>query len=113
MLPTKSSVDHMETRPRLRALYDRLEEPEIELRTPGCKASGLHIHYNMPTIHGYLHLHLIHAGIQEFLQGGFRPDCWKSALTTFFFSPQLNFQRFLRGTNIFQGMGGPTLSRGV
>ena len=58
----------METRPRLRALYDRLEEREIELRTPGCKARGLHIHYNTVTIYGYLHLIL--ARIQGFCQGG-------------------------------------------
>ena len=66
--PTKTSVGHMETRPRLRASYDRLEEREIELRTPVCKASGLHIHYNMSTIYGYLHL--IYAQTQEFLPGG-------------------------------------------
>ena len=58
----------METRPQLRASYDRLVEREIELRTPGCKASGLHIHYNTGSIYGYLHL--IHAVIQEFLPGG-------------------------------------------
>ena len=60
----------METRPRLRASYDRLEEREIDLRTPGCKASGFHVHYNTATIYGYLQLHLIHARIQEFLPGG-------------------------------------------
>ena len=57
--------------------------------------------------------------------GGSRPDCQKTALTTFF-SPQLvkysglsmvyfkenyNFPRFQRGSNIFQG--GPTFSRGI
>ena len=55
-------------RPQLRASCNRVEEGEIELRTPGCKASGLHIHYNTASIYGYLHL--IHAGIQEFLPGG-------------------------------------------
>ena len=33
----------MEKRPRLKASYHRLERPGIELRTPGYKASGLHI----------------------------------------------------------------------
>ena len=36
----------MKTKPRLRAPYDRLDNLGIELRTPGYKASGLHIHYN-------------------------------------------------------------------
>ena len=52
--------------------------------------------------------------------GGSRPDCQKTALTTFFSSPQLILQ-FYRGcpmviskkTIIFQGFrGGPTFSRG-
>ena len=118
----------METRPRLRASYDRLEEWEIKLKTPGCKASGLHIHHNTATIYGYLHLHLIHARIQEFLLGGggSRPDSQKTALTMFLcvLGPQLtlqfysglsmvylkenyNFPRFQRGSR-----GGPTFSRG-
>ena len=69
--PTKTSVGHMETRPRLRASYNILEEREIELRTPGWKASGLQSHYNTATIYGYLPPHLIHAQIQEweFIRG--------------------------------------------
>ena len=52
-----------------------------------------------------------------------RLDCQKTALTFFLFSPQLifqfyfkenyNFPRFQRGSNIFQGGGGPTFSRGI
>ena len=44
-------VGHMEMRPRLRAPYDILEEREIELMTPMCKASGLHIHYNTAIVY--------------------------------------------------------------
>ena len=40
----------METRPRLRVSYGRLEEPGIKLRTPGYKAK------RDDYIHGYLHL---------------------------------------------------------
>ena len=75
---------------------------------------------------------VLHARIQEFCQGGSRPDCQKTALTTFFFFLVLNlfytftvvfkenhkFPRFQRESNIFQGgvvqhfPGGPTFSRG-
>ena len=40
----------METRPRLRVSYGRLQEPGIKLRTPGYKAK------RDDYIHGYLHL---------------------------------------------------------
>ena len=40
----------METRPRLRVSYSRLEKPGIKLRTPGYKAKRDNY------IHGYLHL---------------------------------------------------------
>ena len=70
----------------------------------------------------------LHARIEEFSSGGSRSVWQKKALTTsfFFFSPQLilqksngQFQRNLpffnvpEGSNIFQGGGGPTFSRGV
>ena len=73
-----------------------------------------------------------HARIQEFSSGGSRSIPQKKALTTFFFffffflvlclfyrSQMVNFKeiyyfsRFQRGSNIFQGGGGPTFSRGV
>ena len=54
---------------------------------------------------------------------GVQVNLTKKALTTFLFSPQLilqsqmvnfkenyRFSRFLRGSNIFQGEGGPTFS---
>ena len=70
-----------------------------------------------------------HARIQEFSSGvgggGSRSIWQKKALTTVFFSPQLillksnglfrrnyHFSRFQRGSNIFQGEGGPSFSRG-
>ena len=75
-------------------------------------------------------LWLTHARIQEFLPGWSRPDCQKTALTTFlsFFCPQLlqfysglsmvyfkeinNFTRFQGGGGGGGGGGGPTYSKG-
>ena len=73
-----------------------------------------------------------HARIQEFSSGGggIQVNLTKKGLTALFFcfcffSPQLiyrsqivtfkenyHFSRFMRGSNIFQGWGGPTFSRG-
>ena len=55
----------------------------------------------------------MHGRIQEFLPGGSRPDCQKTALTMFnsglsmvYFKENYDFPRFHRGSNIFQGWGG-------
>ena len=44
-----------------------MEAWKIELRTPVCKASGLHIHYNMATTYGYLQMVL---GAKQLGYGG-------------------------------------------
>ena len=59
-----------------------------------------------------------HARIQGFLPGGFRPNCQKTALTTFFLLVLNLFYRrcpmvISKKTIIFQGfIGGPTFSGG-